>query len=503
MMKKIVSLLRKDMPYFLFCMALTLIYGIVFLAADFYCIPCQSTADYMQLLKYFILAEIAILGLFTLISINKYVFAVAFPTVVFMSTVMTYYRYTVKATLTPQIVDLIIQNDLRTSMHAVSWQLILLLILSIVLSIYIVRYRIKKISAHMPVIWLLFSLSLIYYTNTRGHLSTEVEQRQPYNLYYSVKEYLSTREHISRHRQPFRRQATTDTDTLTVLLIIGESLRADHLQVNGYHRPTTPLLSKEKNLIAYPNVITDYVLTHLSIPHILTRSTATHPDRAYTEQSFITLLRQAGYTATWIANQESIPTYAYFMNECDSIVYASSNKSMYLFDSWLDTDVLPHYHNLLGKWSLQFILLHTVGSHWYYDSHYPQSYRRYTPTTTSRVISGNTQSQMINSYDNTILFSDYVWHSIIEPLRNTTSVILYISDHGESLGEQGYYTHGVDRPEQHNVACWLWYSDKYAQRYPDKVARLRSNSHRKLKTYFVFPTILDIADIKINNKINK
>ena len=46
-------------------------------------------------------------------------------------------------------------------------------------------------------------------------------------------------------------------------------------------------------------------------------------------------------------------------------------------------------------------------------------------------------------------------------------------------------------------------SDKYAQRYPDKVARLRSNSHRKLKTYFVFPTILDIADIKINNKINK
>ena len=88
-------------------------------------------------------------------------------------------------------------------------------------------------------------------------------------------------------------------------------------------------------------------------------------------------------------------------------------------------------------------------------------------------------------------------------MRSKNAIVLYISDHGESLGEEGYYTHGIDRPEQHSVAAWVWYSDKYRQTYPSKIKALQENASKKLKTYFMFHTILDAADVDWHGKDEK
>lgn len=501
-LRKIYDDLRSDKRYFVFITLLTLFYGLIFVVADFVGVPCSGMADYIQLFKYWLLIETAVFGLLSLLSLNKWAFAIAFPIITTACSVMTYYRYTVKAVLTPQVIDLVVVNDMRTSLHAVSWQLILTIIASIALSCFIVRYRWHKIKVSAWYVWLPLSLILIYYTNTRGHLSTELEQRMPYSLYYSVKEYMQTKKYVERERPMFSGKATTKADSLTVVLIIGESLRADHLQLNGYSRPTTPYMQREKNVVSLPNVSTDFSLTHLSIPHILTRSDEANPDRAYSERSFVSLLRQAGFHTAWLANQESVDTYAYFMKECDTLAYVNSSKSMYLFDSWLDGDILPIYEKAI-KAENQFIILHTVGSHWFYNSHYDDRFKRYTPTADSRVINGNSRQQMINSYDNTILYSDWFWHQVITPLRSKNAIVLYISDHGESLGEDGYYTHGIDRPEQHSVAAWVWYSDKYRQTYPSKIKALQENARKKLKTYFMFHTILDAADVDWHGKDEK
>ena len=103
---------------------------------------------------------------------------------------------------------------------------------------------------------------------------------------------------------------------------------------------------------------------------------------------------------------------------------------------------------------------------------------------------------MRNSYDNTIVYSDYVWHSLINRLRRRNAVLLYLSDHAESLGEDGYFIHGTDRPEVRRPACFVWYSDEFARRYPDKVSALRANKNKQWKTYMLFHSVLSAADVE-------
>lgn len=489
-----------DRHFFMFVAIITIFYGLAFVFADFYGMPCEGMADYVQLFKYWLLIEIGVFGLFLLLSLQKWVFAVSFPLITFACTVMTYYRYTVKAVLTPQVIDLVLVNDMRTSMHAISWQLVVCCLISLLLSYFVVRYRWKKISVRLWYLWIVVALLFIYYPNSRGHLSTEVEQRMPYSIYYSIDEYLRTKQKIDEERDMFKNKATAESDSITVVFIIGESLRADHLQVNGYKRETTPMLLKEPNIVSLPNVRTDFTLTHLSIPHFMTRSSDDNPERAYHERSFISLFKQAGFHTSWLANQESGDTYVYFMKEADTLSYVNSSKSMYLFDSWLDGDILPIYDDILGKSSRQLIVMHTVGSHWFYNSHFTKEFCRYTPTADSRVINGNSVERMVNSYDNTILYSDWFWHEVIDRLRSKNAVIIYLSDHGESLGEDGYFTHGVDREEQHSVASWIWYSDRFAEKYPEKVDALKKNKDKKMKTYFLFHSIIDAGDLKWADK---
>ena len=141
-------------------------------------------------------------------------------------------------------------------------------------------------------------------------------------------------------------------------------------------------------------------------------------------------------------------------------------------------------------------LLHTIGSHWWYESHYTDEFRRYTPVIRSKVVSSCTDEELVNSYDNTILYSDSIWASLIDRLRDRMAVLIYLSDHGESLGEDGLYLHGVEHPTLRYPACFVWTSECYARKYPERVAALRENCARHYRTDFLFHSILSGADIR-------
>ena len=103
---------------------------------------------------------------------------------------------------------------------------------------------------------------------------------------------------------------------------------------------------------------------------------------------------------------------------------------------------------------------------------------------------------MINSYDNTIVETDRFIHQIIDGLRGSDAVLIYLSDHGESLGEDGYFLHGTDRSELHYPACFVWFSDGYKKKYPAKVDALKRNARRRLRTDFLFHSIIGAASIE-------
>ena len=490
-----------------FCFIISLLYGITFLLAEFYDNPFSSFHDFIILALQWLAIEIAIFGLIYIISINKYVFCVLFPIITVLSTIIAYYRCTLHLTLMPEVIELLLENDLRTSMDVVSWQLVLWIMLALVVSVFISMKRFRM--ENIPCQWLHLTVSLIIVMVPLnvGTTNNAIVKRIPYSIFFTIAEYLDNRISVETVRQDFKGSAVCNTDSMTVVFIIGESLRASSMQVNGYERATTPLLCKEKNAVSMSNIYSDYNLTHLSIPHFMTRSDEKHPDRAYNERSFISLMKRAGYSTAWLANQESIKSFVYFIKECDRVKYVSSGKVSYIYEKWLDTDLLPYYDEELQRPAARkLIILHTVGSHWYYNTHFTDEYEKFKPITDSKIISSNSFEQIRNSYDNSILFSDYFWNQVINRLRNRNAVLIYLSDHGECMGEDGHFIHGsVDNEPQHLPGCFIWYSDEYARRYPQKVKALRSNKDKRYKSYFLFHSILDAADIKsgyINNSMN-
>lgn len=122
-----------------------------------------------------------------------------------------------------------------------------------------------------------------------------------------------------------------DVDTLTVIVVLGESLRADHLQLNGYRRNTTPLLASDVRICSFPNVYTKEVFTHTSLPVILTRADSIDDKRAQTERSFISLFKKAGFSYI-LACQSGTCKYLFgFMYEADTLIYANEGKNVYMF----------------------------------------------------------------------------------------------------------------------------------------------------------------------------
>ena len=490
-----------------FCLFITLLYGITFLIAEFYDSPFSSFHDFFFLALQWLAIETAIFGLIYFISINKYVFCISFPIITVLSTIIAYYRCTLHLTLMPEVIELLLENDLRTSMDVVSWQLVLWVLSALAVSVYISMWRFRM--EHIPCSWLhlVFSLIIVVVPLNMGTTNNAIVKRIPYSIFFTVAEYLDNRISVETVRQDFKGSAICNTDSMTVVFIIGESLRASSMQINGYERSTTPLLCKEDNVVSMSDIYSDYNLTHLSIPHFMTRSDEKHPDRAYTERSFISLMKRAGYSSVWLANQESIKSFVYFIKECDRVKYVSTGKVSYIYDKWLDTDLLPYYDEELKRPDARkLIILHTVGSHWYYNTHFTDEYEKFKPITDSKILSSNSFGQIRNSYDNSILYSDFFWHQVIDRLRNKNAVLIYLSDHGECMGEDGHFIHGsVDNEPQHLPGCFVWYSDEFARRYPQKVRSLRSNKDKRYKSYFLFHSILDAADIKsgyIDDSIN-
>lgn len=496
-MKTSGSAIKKVLFPLLFVFIITVAYALIFTLSEFSDSPYSNFHDFMVLAFQWVAIAVGTFGLLYLLSINKYIFAITFPLLVAFSTVLAYYRYTVNATLTPMTIELALINDLRTNMQVVSWQLVSLILLSLVVSVAIVWLRWKKISFTRPYIHLIVALGIIFMTNSFiPQLKRPLTQRMPYSIYYNFKLYFEIRDVAAEHRETFTSESVANSDSLVVVFVIGESLRNDHLQINGYERETTPYLMEEDNLVSLTDIYGAECFTHTSVPQIMTRADSANPQRAYDEQSFVTIFNDAGFRTTWIANQESVATYAYFMNECDTLIYVNGDKSVYTFDKWLDEDILPHLENELKDDNpTQLHILHSIGSHWWYNSHYTDEFERYTPVIKSRVVSSNTQEEMINSYDNTILYTDYFIKETIDLIRDKKSILIFLSDHGESLGEDGYYLHGADRPELHYPAAFVWYSDKYAQSFPDMIENLKDNSDKKYRSDYLFHSIIDAADI--------
>lgn len=492
------SVIKSFFSLFLFVLACTLWAGIFFILPYFLDNPFNGWQGWFITLFHWGLECFATFFLIYFFAVNKYVFAVFFPLFSLLGSVLSFYRYAYKAVLTPMLIDASLHNDLRTTLDVVSIPLVVFVIVSLLISIFAVKYRFEKLKVSKPLIHFVASaLLLCVILTANGRLTASLMQRFPFNVYYNFSEYKKLRKTLFAERiDPDPTLKSTCNDSLKVLIVIGEALRADHLSLNDYHRLTNPRLSKRKSIFSFPAIYSEFTNTNMSLPHILTRADSIYPERAFQEKSFISLFRKCGYYASWISNQDPAETYVSFINECDTVLYCHPEKSVYNYNEWLDEDLIPLAKEIKKKDSpCNLFVLHTIGSHWYYNNHFSPPFKVFTPVTSSRILSQCSKEELINSYDNTVVYTDFFLDSLIQLFENENAVMIYLSDHGETLGENGAWLHAGDSEASHHPACIVWCSDKFEQKYPDKVKALEMNRNRYFRSNFLFHSALNAANI--------
>jgi glucan phosphoethanolaminetransferase (alkaline phosphatase superfamily) len=330
--------------------------------------------------------------------------------------------------------------------------------------------------------------------------------------FYKEREYLADLGQRSNNFTFKAHQPEKNDRPEIVIMVIGESSRYDRWGINGYARDTTPLLRQEANLVTLPDVITAVSATRLSVPVIISRKPATQSLKdGFFEKSFLTAYKEAGFKTFWLSNQISFGQFdtpvSVFAKEADVIQFM--NLGGFTNNSNFDQILLePLQHAIADPSPKKLIVLHTLGSHWNYSQRYPKEYDKWQPSLFGIdkpvYTDMKLKPQLNNSYDNSILYTDWFLSQVIGQLKQTQQLtsMVYVADHGQTLYDNSCNLafHGHNTQYEFHVPALVWYSDEYQERYPDKVRLLLRHRKARLATENMFHTLLDLGDIQYDDQ---
>ncbi len=257
------------------------------------------------------------------------------------------------------------------------------------------------------------------------------------------------------------------------ILFVGETARADHFSLNGYHRKTNPLLEKIE-LINFPETTACGTSTKFSVPCMfsLLERKQYSPEIAATQSNVLDVLEQAGVKTLWIDNNSSCKGVCTRIENINIRQHPSKDLPYYGHGEYFDEVLLHQIEDRIRSTDKDMlIVLHLLGSHGpAYYKRVPEGFAIFTPQCTKKSYQQcKSNDEFINEYDNTLVYTDFVLNKAIGILRRHegefNSFMVYASDHGESLGEKGMYLHGAAYesapPAQTHIPFLAWLSDSY------------------------------------------
>jgi len=293
---------------------------------------------------------------------------------------------------------------------------------------------------------------------------------------------------------------------LLIVLVVGETARAANFQFLGHSDPTTPLLGKRENLYQFSEVSSCGTSTAISLPCIFSGLGRKEFDiTSPTERSnLLDTLNKAGVFVEWRDNNTGCKGICARVSNLQFKPTDASSlcKQDYCYDEILLSGIRE---SILAAEKDQLRILHQIGSHGpAYWRRYPSQFERFKPTCRTNDLGKCSKEEIHNTYDNTILYTDYVLDKTISMLESLSgkydTALLYISDHGESLGEKGIYLHGAPysfAPKvQKHVPMMLWLSQGFHQRSSISSACIRSAQNRPLSHDNIYHTILGMMQIR-------
>jgi glucan phosphoethanolaminetransferase (alkaline phosphatase superfamily) len=282
-----------------------------------------------------------------------------------------------------------------------------------------------------------------------------------------------------------------------VILVIGETVRPDHLGINGYARNTTPQLARlGPALLSFSNVASTTNHTAGAVPNLVRRQVAGG------DISLVSVFREAGFYTGWFSNQQR----TVYEPQADLMDFSQAGWHEKMRQ---DTDLLPLLAACIKQCGArQFIVLHMYGSHYPYDERYGRRDQQFEPVLrdAGSSVSPRYKRELINSYDNTLLGTDRFLAAVIAhaAAAGKPAVVLFTSDHGENLfdDERQMVLHAGPNPTRSDtlVPLLFWTNDAFARANAAKIAAMRTQLAAPLNHLAVMPTLLDLAGISYDGK---
>jgi lipid A ethanolaminephosphotransferase len=351
----------------------------------------------------------------------------------------------------------------------------------------------------------IFVFSNFYASFFREHKILRYYANPTFYIYSAIK---YTGRYVKSDKGPFRfigedaRIPPEDLDRELVIMVVGETARADRFSLNGYSRETNPLLSQEK-VINFPDFWSCGTATAVSVPCMFSRETqqSYKEDVADNTSNALDVLKKSGANVVWLDNNSSSKGVADRVEYHD---YKTSELNPDCDTECRDIGMLAHldeYIEAHPKGDI-LIVLHQMGNHGpAYYKRYPPAFEKYTPVCKSSQLEDCTKEEINNAYDNAILYTDYFLDKVIGFLKRYTprfeTAMFYLSDHGESLGEYDVYLHGlpvmIAPDEQMHVPAVMWFGSSYDS---VDVDALKARAGQRYSQDNVFHTLLGLFELQ-------
>ena len=432
----------------------------------------------------------------------------------------------------------VLQTDLKESLDLFSWKLVVAVLFLAVLPIVVIwKRQVKPLTVLKNLannIQLFLASSVIatvavfpIYQDFASSMRNHIQLRflvNPLNSFYGLAQLaLPPLQNPAGTLQPIAADVklgnmyTNQPKIPLLVLVIGETARSGNFGINGYARDTTPLLKAIKKnadqsgeLTTQSDVWSCGATTATSLPCMFSHLGKTDYENKQADyQNLIDVLDKAGLAVIWLENQSGCKGI------CDRVYRAATQNSKdpelcstgECFDEImlknLDARLQEVPYDKLSRGAV--IVMHQMGSHGpAYYKRSPLALKKFKPECTNNALQECTRAELVNAYDNSIAYTDYFLSKVIGMLKSKAATLqggmLYVSDHGESLGENNLYLHGLPyaiAPDVQKHVPWIsWFANDFIGRHNLDTDCMESRAGKKLSHDNYFHTVLGLMDVQ-------
>lgn len=429
-----------------------------------------------------------------------------------------YFMQTYNVLIDETMIENAMQTDLSESLDLMSWKLIVyFLVLGVFPSYLLYKTPLKYVGIKHEIILkvkliigsvvlmlvLMLPFSKYYTSFFREHYVLRF-YTNPTHALFSVGVYVKAQ--LKDKNIPLKKIGLDATlkkseKRKIIIMVVGEAARADHFSLNGYEKETNPLLEKE-NIINFSNIFSCGTTTAVSVPcmfSVYDRSDY-NTQKGLHAENVLDVLNHAGVEVLWRDNNSNSKgvadrvNYEYYKNSTINTVCEEGECR--------DIGMLVGLDKIIDKSDKDIlIVLHQMGNHGpAYYKRYPKAFEKFIPTCKTNQLEDCTREEISNAYDNALLYTDYFLSQTIQFLKHyeheNNTAMLYMADHGESLGDNGLYLHGIPyfiAPEhQKHVGTVLW----LGKGFPLDRVKIKKKSIKEYSQDNLFSTLLGLFDIE-------